>query len=258
MNIVDLSETTKPAWLVCLKEWAEEPREDSHRGRWHTRMAERGLRVKLAVEDDGVVAGMIQCVPIQYSPALGKDLYFVQCTWVHGYEEGQGNLQGRGIGKALLAAAEDDVRQSGAKGLAAWGNTYPGWMPVAWLLKQGYEEVDRKGPTVLVWKPFVPDAVAPKWRVTLKTPQRISGQVTVTAFFNPWCGTACEFYEQATEFVAGMGDRLHFECIDTSEPDALDEWGINNAVFVNDRQITHGIDELREVVEEELKTLTQS
>lgn len=258
MNIVDLDETTQPAWLVCLKQWADEPRGLCHRAEWQTRMAARGLRVKLAVADDGVVAGMIQYVPVQYSPALGRDIYFVQCTWVHGYEEGQGNLQHRGIGKALLATAEEDVRQRGAKGLAAWGNTYPGWMPVAWLLKQGYEEVDRKGSTVLVWKAFSPDTVAPTWRVTLKTPPRVPGQVTITAFFNPWCGTACDFYEQVVEFVAAQGDRLHFECIDTSEPEALDEWGINSAVFVNDRQITHGIDELREVVEDELSALTQS
>ena len=123
MKIVDLDDTTEHAWLVCLKEWAEKPRGTSHRADWRRRLRERGLGVKLAMTDDGVVGGMIQYVPIEYSMATGEDLYFVQCTWVHGYDEGQGNLQRRGMGKAQLAAAEEDVRSRRAKGLAAWGNT---------------------------------------------------------------------------------------------------------------------------------------
>jgi len=35
-------------------------------------------------------------------------------------------------------------------------------------------------------------------------------------------------------------------------PEALAEWGISNAVFVNDRQITGGVDELRQALREEL------
>lgn len=253
MTIADLDKTTERAWLACLKEWDQEPRGTVHRAEWYRRLRDRGLRVKLALTDDGAAGGMIQYVPIEYCMATGRDLYFIQCTWVHGYEEGPGNLQRRGIGKALLAAAEDDVRERGAKGIAAWGNTFPGWMPVAWLLKQGYEEADRSGPKVLVWKRFASDAVSPKWRVQRKTPGRTPGKVTITAFFNPWCNGACEFYERVVEVAENMKGKVDFERIDTSMPEALDEWGIGNAVFVNDRQITHGIDELKEVIDKELR-----
>lgn len=258
MNIVDLDDATEHPWLVCLKEWDDEPKGTRHRAEWRRRLTDQGLAVKLALTDDGIVGGMIQYVPIQYSMATGRDLYFVQCTWVHGYSEGPGNLQRQGMGKALLAGAEQDVRERGAKGLAAWGNTFPGWMPVAWLLHQGYTEADRSGPRVLVWKRFAPDAAAPKWRVPLKTPERIPGKVTVTAFFNPWCGDACDFYEQVEEFTRTLGDQVQFVRIDTSTPKALDEWGINNAVFVNERQITHGMDELREAVAAALEDQTAS
>ncbi len=253
MRILELDETTEHPWLVCLKEWAEEPKGTGHRADWWRRLREHGLRIKLAMTDDGVVGGMIQYVPIEYSMATGEDLYFVQCTWVHGYAEGQGNLQRRGMGKALLAEAESDVKDLGTKGLVAWGNTFPGWMPVAWLLQQGYEEVDRNGPRVLVWKPFSPEARPPKWRVPRKTPEFTPGEVTIIAFFNPWCGDACDFYERAAQYAATMGDRVNFRRIDTSNPATLDEWGLNNAVFVNDQQITHGFDELKEAVEERLQ-----
>ena len=56
----------------------------------------KGLRVKLALDDGERAVGMIQYVPIEYARAEGPDLYFVQCIWVHGYEEGMGNQQGRG------------------------------------------------------------------------------------------------------------------------------------------------------------------
>jgi hypothetical protein len=253
MRIVDLDAATERAWLMCLKEWGPEPLGTAHRADWYRRLKSCGVRVKLAITDDGIVGGTIQYVPIEYSMAIGHHLYFVQCTWVHGYEEGPGNLQHRGMGKALLAAAEEDVKHRGAQGLAAWGNTFPGWMPVAWLLKQGYEEADRKGSRVLVWKRFSPDADAPKWRVRRKTPERIPGKVVITALFNPWCGDACDFYERVAGLAQTMKDKVQFTRIDTSRPEALDEWGLNNAVFVNDQQITGGIERLKEVIEKELR-----
>lgn len=261
MKTVDLDRSTERAWLACLKQWSQPPagadarteRATRRRAEWYRRLREHGARVKLALTDDGAAAGMIQYVPIQYSTATGRDLYFVQCTWVHGYEEGPGNFQGRGIGTALLAEAERDVKERGAKGLAAWGNTFPGWMPVAWLSSRGYVEADRDGPRVLVWKRFTPDAVTPKWRVPRKTPPRTPGQVEVVAFLNPWCAIDCELYERVVEAVAERGERTRFECIDTSLPEVLDEWGIANALFVNGRQITRGIEELQEVIDEELR-----
>lgn len=252
MRIVELDDANERTWLVCLKDWADEPQGLSHRAEWHRRLKNRGLRVELAVMDDGVVGGMIQYLPIEYSMATGQGLYFIQCTWVHGYSEGPGNLQRRGMGKALLASAEKHAKELGAKGIAAWGNTFPGWMPVAWLLGKGYVEADRNGPRVLVWKSFASDAVPPRWRTRREVPAHMPGEVTVTVFFSPWCMDACDFYEAVLATVAEMAGKVRLKLIDTSRPETLDEWGISNAVFVNDREITGGIEELRKVIAEEL------
>ncbi len=87
---------------------------------------------------------MIQYVPIEHGFAEGRDLYFVHCIWVHGYKgKGVGDQRKKGLGKALLAAAEEDARALGAKGMAAWGVSLPVFMRASWFKKHGYKKVDK-------------------------------------------------------------------------------------------------------------------
>ena len=100
MDIIDLNEELVPLYLICLEDWSEEAKSagDLHE-KWYHKMKERGLRVKLARDDKGEVGGMIQYAPIEETHVLGKDLYFAYCIWVHGYDEGRGNFQKKGMGK---------------------------------------------------------------------------------------------------------------------------------------------------------------
>ncbi|MEN8235062.1 MAG: GNAT family N-acetyltransferase, partial [Actinomycetota bacterium] len=164
MEIVDLSAEFEDSYFHCLEDWSAEMKEaGDHKARWYHKMRDRGLRVKLAIDDERRPIGMIQYLPIEHSIALGSDLHMILCIWVHGHKEGVGNRQGRGTGKALLAAAESDARELGAKGLAAWGIVFPFWMKARWFKKHGYRAVDRQGMRSLLWKPFTEDAVPPRW-----------------------------------------------------------------------------------------------
>ena len=128
MRIVDVDETTKPLFCQCLEDWPDDVREaGDRRCRWVERFTRRGLRAKLALDDAGTPGGMIQYLPIEESTVDGTGLYFIPCIWVHGHERGRGNFQGHGMGRALLAAAEEDARALGAKGMAAWGLWLPFW-----------------------------------------------------------------------------------------------------------------------------------
>ncbi|MDH4220795.1 MAG: hypothetical protein OEW23_18725, partial [Candidatus Aminicenantes bacterium] len=97
MEIIDLSEKYLNNYCVCLEDWSEDMKEaGDHKELWYDKMKDKGLRVKLAVDDDKV-CGMIQYVPVEYSFIEGKDLYFINCIWVHGYKKkGVGNYQKRG------------------------------------------------------------------------------------------------------------------------------------------------------------------
>ncbi|MBC2763273.1 MAG: GNAT family N-acetyltransferase [ANME-2 cluster archaeon] len=164
MNVIDLADEHQQLYFMCLEDWSEEIKEAGTRKElWYKGMVEKGLRVKLALDDGGQVGGMIQYGPIEHSFAAGNGLYFIYCIWVHGHKQGRGNFQKKGMGKALLRAAEDDARDRGAQGMAAWGMFLPFWMKASWFKKQGYSKVDRQGLSVLLWKPFTDIAKSPQW-----------------------------------------------------------------------------------------------
>ena len=241
MEITDLSDDYLSSYLMCLEEWSEEMQEaGDHKARWYEKMRDRGLRVKLALDDRRQAVGMIQYLPIEQSMAEGHDLYMVLCIWVHGYRQGVGKQQGRGIGSALLAAAEQDAQDMGAKGLAAWGVTLPFWMRASWFKDHGYETADRSKGRELVWKRFTDDAEAPTWLAIRTVPEPVDGQVTITAFSSGWCPAMNLVYERARMVAEELGEPVAFVPFDTSEPAAMRLHGQSDVVFLDTKPLQRG------------------
>ncbi|MFC1628963.1 hypothetical protein ACFL3H_07615 [Gemmatimonadota bacterium] len=170
----------------------------------------------------------------------GEGFHFVYCIWVHGYKKGRGNYQKQGMGKALLAAAEDDVRARGGRGLVVWGIRLPFWMKASWFRKQGYQKVDRDGIAILLWKPFTEDAEPPRWHKQKKSPEATTGKVTVTSFVNGWCMAQNIVHERAKRAVAEFGDQVEYREIDTRDEDVFGEWGIVDALYIDGKRINTG------------------
>lgn len=241
MDVIDLKPEYYDTYFNCLEGWSDEIKEaGDHKACWYHKYKEKGLRVKLALDDEGKAAGMIQYLPIEESTVDGEGLYFILCIWVHGHKEGIGNFQGKGMGKALLSAAEDDVRNLGAKGMAAWGLWLPFWMKASWFKKQGYKKAERNSMQLLVWKPFVDDATQPNWIRPKKSVPRNPGKVTVTAFINGWCPAQNAVYERAKRACLEFGDKVIFESIDTSDREVFLEWGISDGLFIDGKQVAFG------------------
>jgi len=241
MKIIDLPEEHQQQYFMCLEDWSDEMKEaGDHKEVWYHKMKDSGLGVKLALDDDDNVGGMIQYIPIEHSIVDGSDLYFIYCIWVHGHKKGRGNFQKKGMGTALLQAAEADARSRGAKGIAAWGVWLPFWMKASWFKKHGYRKVDREGMQVLLWKPFTDDAVPPKWIKSRKKPETIPGRTTVTAFLNGWCPAGNMTFERAKRAAAEFGDRVVFQEIDTSDRDVFLEWGISDALYIDGKSVRTG------------------
>ena len=260
MRIIDLSSEHEELFLKCLEDWSPEMNEAGDRRRaWLEKMRVRGLDVKLALDDRGVVGGMIQTVPIELSHARGKDLQTILCIWVHGYKQGRGNFQKRGMGKALLAAAEEQAQKNGKKGMAAWGIGLPFWMRASWFKKHGYQVADKNSMAVLLWKPFSADAAPPVWFKPLKRPEGMPGKVVVTAFVDGWCQGQNLSVERARRAASGHGDKVVYREMDTTDRAVLEEWGIPSALFIDDREVNTGppptYEKLRKLIAKRVKRL---
>ena len=144
------------------------------------------------------------------------------------------------MGKALLQAAENDARALGAKGLVTWGVLLPLFMRASWFRKRGYTKVDKQGLQVLLWKPFTDDAVPPRWIERKKKPERIPGQVRVTAFINGWCPAQNLVFERAKRASAEYGDKVVFQEVNTFDREVLLEWGIADALFIDGKEVRTG------------------
>jgi GNAT superfamily N-acetyltransferase len=264
MKIVDLSEKYLDSYCVCLEDWSDEMKETGdHKRCWYNETKEKGLGVKLAINDKEEAVGMIQYLPVEHSYAMGKDLYAILCIWVHGYKEGTGNHQKKGIGKALLAAAEEEVRAKGACGMAAWGLSLPFWMKASWFRKQGYSKVDQVGflGPVLVWKPFVEGAEPPRWVRQQKKPEKEPGKVTVTGFIQGWCPAQNLAFERAKRAAREYGDKVTFREIHTSNRKVFMEWGLGDALFIDQKRVRTGpppsFEKLKKKIDREVNRLQE-
>ncbi|MBU2438662.1 MAG: hypothetical protein KKC69_05870, partial [Acidobacteria bacterium] len=139
------------------------------------------------------------------------------------------------MGKALLQAAEEDVRSRGAGGLSL-----PVWMKASWYRKRGYQKVDKQGMGVLLWKPFEDDVPAPRWIKPKKKPEKEAGKVVVTAFINGWCPAQSINYERAKRAAAEFGDEVKFREINTFDRDVFLEWGIQDGLYLDEKNILRG------------------
>lgn len=241
MKIIDISPETEQQYFCCLEEWSDDVREaGDHKQRWYERMKDKGVRVKFAQDDNGVIGGMIQYMPIEQSIFEGNDIYAVLCIWVHGHKEGRGDYRRRGMGTALIKAAEDDCKNLGAKGLAAWGIVMPFWMKASWFKSKGYKVVDKGGISRLLWKPFTEDAVPPKFIKPKKLPEKGEEKVNVTIFRTGWCPAMNITSERAIRASKEFGERISITEFDTLDKHTANEWGIADGVFVDGREIKTG------------------
>lgn len=241
MKIIDLEPRYYRTYFSCLEDWSSEMDDAGNAKQlWFETYEKRGLRVKLAQDEEDRIVGMVQYIPIEESYVEGKDLYFIYCLWVHAYKEGVGDHRKKGIGKMLLKAAEEDARSLGASGICAWGVRIPVFMRSKWFKRNGYEVADYDGVAELVWKPFVENAQAPKWMKVKKKPEKVDGKVAVTAFVNGWCPAQNISFERAKAVASEFGDRVELRIIDTTSRDALSQWGICDSIYINDKLITKG------------------
>ena len=222
MKIVDINPETENHYLCCLEEWSDDMKEaGDQKQKWYNKMKEKGLKIKYALDENNVIGGMIQYIPIELSMFEGKDLYVILCIWVHGHKQGRGDFRKRGMGKALLMAAEEDARQLGTNGLVTWGLMIPVFMRASWFKKQGYRVADKSGIMRLMWKPFNENAVTPRFRKPVKKPGKGIDKVNLTLFRNGWCQSMNITSERAKRAALDFPGKIEINEFDTTDRNIL-------------------------------------
>lgn len=260
MKIIDLTSDHEKLYFCCLEDWSDEMKKaGDHKACWYNIMKDKGLKVKLAQDDNGVIGGMIQYLPIELSSIEGKDLYVVLCIWIHGHKKGIGNFQKKGMGKFLLKAAEEDVKNLGAKGLVTWGLVLPFFMRASWFRKQGYSVVDKDGLMRLLWKPFSQEAIPPVFIKQKKKPELKPEKVNISLFLNGWCPAQNMAYERTKRAIADFKDKIELNEYMTIDKDIQREWGISDAIFINEKQVRTGpppsYKKIRRLIEKKVKMI---
>jgi GNAT superfamily N-acetyltransferase len=226
-RVVDLTKEMEGTFFRCLHdEIPQDPRVTALRRRWHDKHKDKGLRQKVLLLDTGDVGGLCQYIPIEHSPFLGRDLMAILCIWVHGYDHLVGNQQKRGFGRLLLNTIEADARQAGMKGVAAWGKDFPYWNPVSFYEHMGYVRADTEGMTVLVFKPFLPDAEPPKLMRLKQPPTAGDRKVDVTVFISGWCNGGCGYAVTVRDAVQAVEDIVDYREVDTSDRETQLKHGV--------------------------------
>ena len=241
MKIADITPETESHYFCCLEEYSDDIKEaGDQRQKWYNQMKDKGLKVKYAIDDNDVIGGMIQYIPIEHSMFEGENLFVVLCIWVHGHKQGRGDYRKRGMGKAMLKAAEEDAKQLGANGLVTWGLAIPVFMRASWFKKHGYKVVDKTGIMRLLWKPFNENAIPPKFLRPKKLPEKGEEKVNVSMFRNGWCQTmnvACERAKRASLEFPG---KINLQEFNTIDKEIVNEWGISDALYIDGKEVRVG------------------
>jgi len=214
----------------------------SRRLAWLSAMYREGLRIKVAAFG-GQRAGFLHVIPIEHCPwgPLGHDLLVIPCLYVAN--------KSHGVGKALLAAAEEEAGRQRRKGIVTIGYYHDFWfMPASFFeangfskcggAKQGY--FDSKNRAAVLWRVFDEHAKAP---VLLKPHYQfkpVPGKVVIDLFWNAFCQTSNIEAERVREVAAEFGGSVALNEFSADDRPALLRHQIARGIFINGREIGWG------------------
>lgn len=219
---------------------------------WLRGMHEKGLRVKVATLD-GERAGFLYVIPIEFCPwgPLGHDLLVIPCLYVP--------KEGHGVGKALIAAAEEEARRQGRKGVVTIGYRHDFWfMPASFFETNGFSECEQPGQyrshakdsSVLLWKVCDEHAEVPLALRSNYKFRPITGKVVVDLFWNPFCQTSDIEAQRVREVALEFGDRVALNEYCADDRAVLSRHQISRGIFINGCVIDWGYEAPKEGVAE--------
>jgi predicted N-acetyltransferase YhbS len=262
IEVKDMDQSSGYFASTCshVNESEEVDRNAERRLDWQKKMYDKGLRVKV-VHVDGEIAGCLNMMPIEHSSMgpLGDDLTVVWCLYV------PKEFKGKGAGRALMEAAEEEARRQGKKGLVTYGYRWDFWfMPATFFEKHGFEPVDSRKidfegdsdeveEMVILWKPFDESAEAPKFPKSTYEFKPVPGKVVVDLFWDISCQTTNIEGERVMEVAKEFGDKVVLNEYPTHDHDVFMKFQKHRGIFINGEEIGWGHEAPKEGVREAIR-----
>jgi GNAT superfamily N-acetyltransferase len=227
---------------------------------WLNAMDDKGSRVKVASVNSERV-GFLHVIPIEFCPwgPLGRDLLVIPCL--------VSVNKGHGVAKALLAAAEEEARSQGRKGIVTIGYYHDFWfMPASFFEANGFlkcggslqENFDPKSKAAVLWRAFDEHVEAPLLLNPKYEFKAIPGKVVIDLFWNEFCQTSNIEAQRVREVAAEFGDAVTLNQYSADDRVSLMRHQIARGIFVNGREIYWGHeaprDGIREAITHALRT----
>jgi GNAT superfamily N-acetyltransferase len=213
---------------------------------WLQEASMQGARVKVALLDSRQV-GFLYLLPIEIAPwgPLGEGLMVIPCLYVQQHGAGQG------LGKALLDAAEEEVRRQERHGIVTEAFHHDFWfMPAPFFLRHGYSEVYRQGARALLWKPFDAAVAPPRPLESRYRFEPVPGKVVVDLFWQTFCQTSWIEAQRVREVAAEFGEAVVLREYPADDRAVLLRYQHPRAIYVNGRRIDWGYEAPREGIRE--------
>ncbi len=214
----------------------------------------QGARVKVA-HLDGRQVGLIYLLPIEVCPwgPLGEGLMMVPCLFV------QQRWSGKGLGRALLGAAEEEARHQEMQGIVTESFHCDSWfMPASFFERHGYIEAHRQGTSALLWKPFSPTATSPRHLESRYRFEPVPGKVVIDLFWQTFCETSWIEAQRVREVAAEFGEAVLLREYSMDDHAILLRYQNPRAIYVNGKQIDWGYEAPREGIREAIAHALQS
>jgi GNAT superfamily N-acetyltransferase len=215
---------------------------------WLHEMQAQGMRVKVALLD-GQHAGFLYLLPIEIAPTgpVGQDLSVIQCLTV------KNELKGHGVGHALIAAAEEEARRQGRKGIVVTGFYHDFWfMPAAFFEECGFTIARREGNVAILWKTCNDGAQPPTFMERRYRFVPVEGRVAIDLFWTRSCLTTDTEAQRVREVAAEFGDAVLLREYCSDDPVIRDRYGIERAIYIDGEEVGWGYeapkDGLREAI----------
>ncbi|HID32865.1 MAG TPA: N-acetyltransferase [bacterium (Candidatus Stahlbacteria)] len=226
------------------------------RNRWLKGMMKKGLSGFVAYDNETPV-GFFEYCPIEEAPdrVKGRDLIYIVCGLVHLWDRPQRRrYTGKGIGRRLIEGIEQVARKK-AKGIVAWGYDWGNWfMPAGFFKHLGYEEVDRDGRRLLLWRCFKRYVRPPQFVRKGYIFKPVTGKIVIDILVSEQCPFFINLVSKWQKVIKGLGPHYRARIHRLSSNRDFQRFGLGMAILINGRPVPLGPmseERIREIIVKE-------